>query len=526
MVGVPRSKGCGLCVKRRVKCDQNRPACANCIKYSAECPGYEKGHKFVAVKHAIRSRGQKQRRTYETQLDLSSSLATGSILQPDEDISKPRVSTWLATRDATSHALQSVPGVPGSLCEPALSFVYNMMCELFVIHSRNEVVYSAPWFTSLLNHLGRAPALDTAMCAFMLQLVGASKRDEGEISRGRDMYGQALRSLQKALNHPVAWKSTETLAATMICCHFELFAGTLDPVSWMTHAAGVSKLIQHRGRRCFSSPVEKDLLRGFRPIISIQCLFTGEDCFLDQPKWQKLSSSLSLVAVGDGKEYDGVLEPFGALDSSWSRYHDGYFVLLAKVPPVTRIAYDIREDKKQGIAPNPILVSQLAQQAGRLRSDYRAWYDGAVSGGAILPPVEVPSQDPNSPFITVLKFSNPWIGSVFTGYWATLIILQEAFNECQVEQERPYDESNQELVRNILRSLEHVGHGIMGPYRIAYALRVAYEFVDLPLQMWVESALERYSQQWAALSPETFPRLHGKSGPQLFNDAGSDGTRL
>lgn len=25
MVGVPRSKGCALCVKRRVKCDQNLP---------------------------------------------------------------------------------------------------------------------------------------------------------------------------------------------------------------------------------------------------------------------------------------------------------------------------------------------------------------------------------------------------------------------------------------------------------------------------------------------------------------------
>ncbi|ROW12312.1 hypothetical protein VMCG_00464 [Cytospora schulzeri] len=504
-------------------------ACSNCIKYGAECPGYEKGLKFVAGKHAVRSRGQNQRRSYETQLDFSSAPATGSTLSTKEGASRSRVLTWQtfsqATRDVTSNH-QGALGIPASLREPVLPFVYNMMGELFVYHPREDVMYSAPWFTSLLDHLGRSPVLDTAMCAFMLQLVGMSKDDKGEISRSRDLYGQSLRSLQRALNHPVAWKSTETLAATMICCQLELFAGTLDPLSWMMHAVGVSKLIQHRGRRSFSTPFEKALLRGCRPLLITQCLFYGDDCFLDQPQWQKLSATLSLGAIGDEEGNEGTLKPSGAVDLSWSGYHDRYYMLLAKVPPVTRIAYDLREDRKHGIAPDPSQVELLAQQAGRLRSEYHAWYDGAVSSGAITPPVEVLSQDPNSPFITVLKFSNPWIGSVFMGYWATMLILQEALNECQVGQERPHDESNQELARKILQSLEHVGRGIMGPFRVGYALRIAYEFADLPLQMWVESALEGYSQQYAAMSPETYPRLHGKSGPQLFNDAGGARTGL
>lgn len=258
----------------------------------------------------------------------------------------------------------------------------------------------------------------------------------------------------------------------------------------------------------------------------MQCLFHGNDCFLDRPKWQKLSASLSLNTIGDGEGNDETLKPFSSLNPSWSRFNDGYFVLLAKVPPVTRVAYEIREDRRHGIVPDPSQVELLAQQAGRLRSEYRAWYDGAVSGGAITPPVEVLSQDPSSPFVTVLKFSNRWVGSVFVGYWATMLILQGALSECQVGQERTYEEDNQELARDILRSLEHVGNGIMGPYRVGYALRIAYEFVDLPLQMWVESALEKYSQNYAALSPETYPRLHGKSGPHLFNDAGGARARL
>lgn len=315
MVGVPRSKGCVLCVKRRIKCDQNRPgrfpklhpestsrplttgtvACANCIKYGAGCPGYEKDHKFVTGKHVVRSRGQNQQRSHETLLDFSPAPATSSTFFTKENASSSGVLTWQsssqATGDTNSHAIRNTPDIPGSLREPALHFVYNMMGELFVNNPRQDVIYSAPWFSSLLDHLGRSPALDTALCAFMLRLVGTSKNDEGEISRSRALYGQTLRSLQRALDHPVAWKSTETLAATMICCQIEvgvfglgcdlralnciadsdfghqLFAGTLSPLSWMVHAVGVSKLIQHRGYRCFSTRVDKALLRGFRPLI-------------------------------------------------------------------------------------------------------------------------------------------------------------------------------------------------------------------------------------------------------------------
>lgn len=198
--------------------------CSNCVKYGVECPGYEKGHKFVTGKHAVRSRGQNQRMSCGTQLSSSSAPVTGLSLSTKEDAPNSSVLTC----QVLGQVSQGIPAVPGSLREPVLPFVYNMMGELFVTHPREDVFYSAPWFTSLLDHIGRSPVLDTAMCAFMLQLVGTSKSDEREIIRSRDFYGQALRSLQRALNHPVAWRSTETLAATMLCCHLEVGVHYLD----------------------------------------------------------------------------------------------------------------------------------------------------------------------------------------------------------------------------------------------------------------------------------------------------------
>lgn len=74
----------------------------------------------------------------------------------------------------------------------------------------------------MLDYLGRVPVLDTAMSAFVLQLVGLARKNPADISRSRDLYGLSLGALQRALNHPVAWKATETLAATIICCIFEV----------------------------------------------------------------------------------------------------------------------------------------------------------------------------------------------------------------------------------------------------------------------------------------------------------------
>ncbi|KAG7426164.1 Beauvericin cluster-specific repressor BEA4 [Fusarium oxysporum f. sp. raphani] len=47
MVGVPKSKGCLLCLQRSVKCDEERPSCAQCRRGGRACPGYVREMKFV-----------------------------------------------------------------------------------------------------------------------------------------------------------------------------------------------------------------------------------------------------------------------------------------------------------------------------------------------------------------------------------------------------------------------------------------------------------------------------------------------
>lgn len=149
-----------------------------------------------------------------------------------------------------------------------------MVSHLFTLHPHNEIIYTAPWFTDMLPYLGQTPVLDSSMCAFILQLVGRSKKNASDLCRSRDLYVASLNNLQRALNHPVAWRSTETLAATIMCSLFELFAGTRDPLTWMLHVSGMSKLIQQRGPASFQSMIDKALLRSARPLLVSETFFS------------------------------------------------------------------------------------------------------------------------------------------------------------------------------------------------------------------------------------------------------------
>jgi hypothetical protein len=85
-----------------------------------------------------------------------------------------------------------------------------------------EVRVFAPWFKDVPEHLGQKVTLDGAMAAFALHLLGKAKGDTSLVRESRSIYGQSLGALQKALDHPREWKSSETLCATMILSLYEV----------------------------------------------------------------------------------------------------------------------------------------------------------------------------------------------------------------------------------------------------------------------------------------------------------------
>jgi len=100
MVGVPRSKGCRICVQRRVKCDLTKPTCNNCKKGKRPCPGYAQDLKF-------QDEGARLRQRYERE----EPSGAGSTHECSE--SPPELSDTATARTSSEVATPAISTVSG-----------------------------------------------------------------------------------------------------------------------------------------------------------------------------------------------------------------------------------------------------------------------------------------------------------------------------------------------------------------------------------------------------------------------------
>lgn len=195
MVGVPRSSGCQLCRKRRVKCDEARPACGNCTRYGSECPGYERGMKFVVEKHRVRSKGSRPGKPSPSASDSHSSS-----------------DSLPSTTALISFAISPTP-VRGQ-------FVNTMLDTAKSAIQKKDVTGFFSWMQ--LGKVGTTAGLDGALCSLAMQIVGKEMADDNLVIQSRTIYGKSLQDLQRALQHRSRWKSPETLCTAILLCIFEV----------------------------------------------------------------------------------------------------------------------------------------------------------------------------------------------------------------------------------------------------------------------------------------------------------------
>jgi len=225
----------------------------------------------------------------------------------------------------------------------------------------------------------------------------------------------------------------------------------------------------------------------------MHALFSGQDCFLARQAWQKLLTANVVRA-------DSTLtEVYTLTDRFWNH--------LARLPAILHRGHALREARKHGLPIEAANVTLLERRAEKLRSEIAALFDSYT---ALAPqPTEVPSSDPRSIYNTVLSYTNVWHGSFRMSCWASLLILQAVLDECRwppSADERYYTAANRELARCICRSVECVGTGLLGPLRVGYPLRIAYEFVDLRTQLWIGSLLVKFEKRYASTAVNGYPK--------------------
>lgn len=205
---------------------------------------------------------------------------------------------------------------------------------------------------------------------------------------------------------------------------------------------------------------------------------SGKTCFLSKPEWK--------VVMRDAGRH--ILH---GPQVSHTMIHivDCYFDYLVELLDVFRTTRHIRDTTDTGCKSRTKSVDErsLHQQAINLYSHFSEWHTELTDFG--LRPEEVPSQTPDSPFPTLLRYRSPGLGAMFMGYWASLLIIQEALAYCQ--DSTCQIDPKEQLVRNILQSVEYVGEDEVGLYRISFAIHVAFEFADCEMQRWIRTMIPR-----------------------------------
>ncbi|OCL13168.1 putative C6 finger domain protein [Glonium stellatum] len=455
MVGVPRSGGCSFCIKRRVKCDEARPACSKCQKYGIECPGYEKVLKFVAGKNH-RSRPQ-NRHARPPQI-----LA---LLEKERRITIP---TTISS--------------PNLYPAQYLSFLIEDIS--WSNSAISDVLFMRRWLSCITTLLGTNHALDKAIRCFTTHYFGKLSRNEQMVRYSRTAYGEALSGLQKTLNSFSDVTSSETLSAATLLCLYEFFAPTRRDAR-MKHADGIGRLIRLRGPQRHKSEFDNIMLVLVRGILVMEALFSGKDCFLEAEEWRSINT--------DTTNQHTPSQLFLMVDE-FSKYQTMF-------PRLVKEAYATREAYAAGLA-NPMEVMSLVNRTLDLHYRLLTWFEQFTASVDL--PKEVPSSLNDPLYPIVYRYSDPTLATIFCGYYATVIILQEILRFCQYDVD--YTRETSTLMDNICKSIEYIdGTGIWGPYRAGFALRIAYEVGPPETKLWVKNWLGRFNKIFGATDPQHYP---------------------
>ncbi|KAJ5184888.1 hypothetical protein N7472_009728 [Penicillium cf. griseofulvum] len=449
MVGVPRSNGCSLCVKRRVKCDQGLPGCAKCDKYGQPCPGYERGFKFVTGKPY---RDRRQPNPRNDKKDCPKSATSNSELDPEF------ICQTLAQREKPSSLISMDLNVVQHLCvliddfsqpyTPSPTHVVGIGCHYKVFHS-----------TSFWAHYPEYP--NVTICPISLW---------GSLAWAPEIAGNSRR---KSIVSYILCGSTAV----------HLFTDIENPESWMKHAKGLSQLVRIRGPNRYNTELDITLLKAARGLIVMHSMFSGEECFLASDEWHDKMR----------QQYTFDLPP---------EVHNSievFFTYFTYAPNLVHKLYSLRHvDATSAEALQT--TSEITSTALEMQMKLAIWYEQFSQ--IVPPPTETISSTGDELHPIILTYTDVNYATIYCGYYSYMVIIHEILKTCD------YPGEHEAMVAyfrdQICKSVEYNSVGVMGPYRMGFPLRVAFEVADPVTSSWILNRLGQFSKIYAAAQPENY----------------------
>ncbi|KAL2814826.1 hypothetical protein BJX63DRAFT_192432 [Aspergillus granulosus] len=290
MVGVPgRSKACVTCLKRKKRCDLEKPFCGTCRKARVECGGYHRPRIFInnTVDDHNKQLIKKERGT-----GTGLSLRLRSSRSNDSDSSE-------TDSNRSSPDSGSDIALLMSLARSAYQTKYmDLWWRLYLPNGQRlpKIVTSnamGGWLDAIHELHFKEPVLEKALVAMSVTAVGKQEDDPYLKEEGKRMYGKALQSMAVAMKDPKRATSDGILTAVRLFSFYESLFGqsknTAEQAqSWQVHNAGDLALIASRSPYSFVSGYAHQLFCDGRTHLTMSCLRRRKRLFLADPEWKTI----------------------------------------------------------------------------------------------------------------------------------------------------------------------------------------------------------------------------------------------
>ncbi|KAI1112854.1 hypothetical protein F5Y14DRAFT_238859 [Nemania sp. NC0429] len=279
MVGIPRSKGCKTCKRRKIKvskgsqtawCDEQKPACGPCRKGERKCEGYEQPtifrHSFTrdfassaattttTITTTTISHGAEPSQLENRSIEDVSCVGNHTA-RADEAVMAPRRKRPIHQRvhpyaiARRRHAESRLAGTVPLLREPdsmvwAVQSITGQFLETCLPHSESQ---EAPlsWLGEIKDMGQNIDALPLAMSALALGWAGRVDREPQLADKGLQLYSAAVRQLRSDMR---TCSLLQSLAVTAIFVAFELCQfGSKGNPGRLAHMQGIAAFLQALG---------------------------------------------------------------------------------------------------------------------------------------------------------------------------------------------------------------------------------------------------------------------------------------
>ncbi|KAI9654137.1 MAG: hypothetical protein M1831_005491 [Alyxoria varia] len=296
MVGGRFSRGCKTCKSRKIKCDEQQPACLNCRIGNRNCEGLTSPfvhHTNVLPTSESRFPIVGGRRSTASPAESSGSSSGRSSSKPTSSTgpSQPpaRVSGWKHYVEAP--LAQSTEQVPRVVLSDGEKLSQRMQ---LAISATKQDAFSMWNFGAYIQEIpvriGQNASLDSASeCLLYAHQRWWQPTAPWDRASQLRRYGTALQSLKIDLdNAGTGQASAETLCAALVLCAYEFLNVEDDVPAWVSHAGGAMTIIQAWGPERITTNFERLVYIAQAPSIILKSILSNTSCFLDTPQWRRI----------------------------------------------------------------------------------------------------------------------------------------------------------------------------------------------------------------------------------------------